>query len=130
MKIKKTGQTRKLWVFFKRGRSELQLFVSLISSIFVWYSLGNLERVIPNLFDFVKVFVPVYVISSLLLGYYVIKKVDTTRPYINPFTQDNINSSIYENEALIEYMRGNNEKAIELLTNAQILRKKWVDKID
>jgi len=118
---RQTGLFRKSWIFFKKGKSEIWFLISLYNTIQLWTLRGL------NIYNGV-LFLIALAISAFFLGIVLTKKVDTTNPYVNPYTQDNIKASILFYQAMREWFKGNTDKAFELIDKSLEIRYKWLDK--
>lgn len=117
---KQTGLFRKLWIYFKKGKTEIWFLIGIWNTIQLWGLRGQDQRFIVILFG-------VFSIGSLFVGYILIKKVETTQTYVSPATQDAIKSSVNINEGFIQLCLGNNDIAIRYFKEARRLREKWLD---
>jgi len=116
-----TGTIRKLWTYFKKGKAEIWFLLSLYNTIQLWSIRGQKPELGISIILLLS-------IVSIGVGYYIIKNVETTNPFVNPYTQDSLISTISLQNGLIELAKGNNEKAIEYFLEAKRLRDKWIDK--
>ena len=129
---RETGLFRKAWIFFKKGKSEIWFVISLYNTIQLW----TIQGINPYRGCCVLVLLGV---SAFFLGIFLTKKVETTNPYVNPYTQDNIKASILFYEAFKIYIENelefdldeaesNLNIALEKVNEALKIRYKWRDK--
>jgi hypothetical protein len=125
---KNTGTLRKTWVYFKKGKNESAFLLSIYNTVLIWWNLGNWDAYFKNMKLFIILFFPTFIIISILVGKYVTRNVDTTNPYINPFTQDNISAGILSSEALMDFFDGNIGLAKTKIKQSITIRERWMDK--
>jgi len=131
MKMKRhTGILRKMWIFFKKGKAEIWFLISLYNTIQLWALGGvNITYGIMALIGLA--------IGAFFIGIVLTKKVETTNPYVNPYTQDNIKASILFYEAFKLYLedcerivqeKEKLKESINKVDEALQIRYNWLDR--
>jgi len=129
---KETDIIRKMYKYFKSGKGEIAFFISLYQ-LYLLFELSGNEAIIRVIFVTILLG-----ITGLVIGYVSIKKLDTTSPYVMPYTQDYIRKDtlelIAEREFIYSLMCGDDEikkehydNIIKLLDYAIKIREKWLD---
>lgn len=85
---KETDFIRKLWDYFKNGKSEISFLISLYQLYLIYLIRDN------NSLDHVVLIGIGFFIVSIVIGFFSVKKVKPTTVYTNPFSQDNIDLSL------------------------------------
>lgn len=110
---------RQILIYFRKGKSELWFLIGIYNTIQLWYlSEGKVSNLLMIIFG--------SLIICILFGYIVIKKLETSNPYVNPFTQDTITASLLFYEALKYMILEDREKALFNIEEAIKLRERWV----
>jgi len=117
--VKKLSQT---WNYFKKGRGEIGLVLSLYSMMLSYSIKFNVD------FSIVQyvVITLIFGVVCTFLGVFLAQKVEPENNRISPYAQDSLQGAIYLQEALMWHFMGNNEYAIEEMKKAVELRKKWL----
>lgn len=117
--IKKLSQ---VWNYFKKGRGEIGLILSIYNMILTYSIKFNVDFTIMQYVGFSIMFF----VMCILIGIFLAENVEPENNRISPYSQDNLNSAIYLQESLKSYYKGDCNKAIDLISEAQKLRKKWL----
>ena len=119
MELKHLSQ---IWNYFKKGRSELGLLLSL-------YTMA-LTYSIRYDFDFTgtqyAIIIGVFCIACALLGVFLAEKVDPENQRISPYAQDGVKCALDFQIAMIYDFQGDTEKAIYHMRKAVDRRSKWL----
>ena len=127
-KVKKeTDIFRKTYKYFKAGKGEISFFVSMYQLFLLFVLAGD--------YALIKVIILgcVLIVLNFLAGWYSVKKLDTTSPYVMPYTQDYIKKDVLELKALASFFEQMHNKGYidslpqDLIFEALPLREKWVD---
>jgi len=124
---KKTGLLRKTWTYFKKGKTEIAFVLSIYNTVLIWWKLGDLNLFFKNINTFIMLFTPIYFVISIIMGKYITINVDTTIPFVNPFTQDSIVAGVLSSEALIDWFDGDKELAISKIKQSIAIRERWMN---
>ena len=117
--IERIGQ---IWNYFKKGRNEIGLILSLYSLILTYsikfdvdYSLGQYAAITL-----------IFGVFCVFLGVFLAENIEPENNRISPYAQDNLHSAIALQQSLICFFEGDIEAAVEYMNKAQILREKWL----
>jgi hypothetical protein len=111
-----------VWLYFKKGRSEL----------FLVYGIFNNILILSLRFDFSltlktgAVFALVFFIVSICWGWFFARQVEPQNNIINPFSLDSIHSAISLQKSFIAFYDGDYEEARRLMQKAVDYREKWL----
>ncbi len=129
---KQTDRVRKLYKYFKAGRGEMAFAISLFQ-LFLLFELTEVDA-------YVRILIAGVVISlcGVSIGWFSVKYLDTTSPYVMPYTQDyirkdvlqlrglmNLNNALYVNGFIneVQYKKINDD-----FDRGLKLRSRWLDK--
>lgn len=124
---KETDLIRKLYKYFKSGKGEIAFLIS-IYQLFLLFELTGNQAIIKIFFVSIGI-----TIIGLIIGYVSVKKLDTTSPYVMPYTQDYIKKDVLQLYALLEIVDELNKKGIETGNARKYIleglkyREKWLD---
>jgi len=117
--VKKLSQT---WNYFKKGRGEIGLILSLYSMMLSYSIKFNVDFSIGQY----AVITLIFGVICTFLGVFLAQKVEPENNRISPYAQDSLKGAICLQESLIAFYRGDEEGAIRLMRGAVALRKKWL----
>jgi hypothetical protein len=124
---KETDLIRKMYKYFKSDKGEIAFLISIYQLFLLFELTGN--KAITRIF-LVSIGL---IIIGLIIGYVSVKKLDTTSPYVMPYTQDYIRKDCLELIAMRNMLMQLEEKEIinseprELIDKALEHRLKWLD---
>jgi hypothetical protein len=123
---------RDLWIYFKSGHSGYFAFIlSMLNFVVLQYNLfveriPILKQYMPRMSTFFILFSLIYFPVAILIGRFEFKKGTTMRrPFLAPYTQDNIESNIRLRRSLMHYYNGEKENAMKELAESEKLLIKW-----
>ena len=119
MDIKRLSQ---IWNYFKKGRGEIGIVLSLFSMIITYSIKFKIDFTITQYI----VFTLSFGIACTFLGVFLAEKVEPEQARISPFSQDNIKCALDFQQSLIYWYEGDKEKAIETMQKAINRRSKWL----
>ena len=119
MNVKKLSQ---VWNYFKKGRGEIGLVLSLYSMMLSYSIKFDVDFTIIQYGAVTLVFG----IVCTFLGVFLAKKVEPENNRISPYAQDSLQGAIYLQESLIAFYDGDIELAKKNMHDAVELRKKWL----
>ena len=126
---------RDLWSYFKSGHSGYFTFIlSLSNFVVLQYNffverIPFLKQIIPRMSTFIILFSLIYFPIAIIMGYYEIKRGATMRrPFLTPFTQDNLESHIRLRRSLMHFYEGRKDDAMAELKESEKLLLKWRNK--
>ena len=125
--IRETGPFRRYWNYFKRGKSEINFLLNIYQTIIIIWAGGTITGNTGSLIAFSICFGVFLFLVSLVIGKYSLTKVDTSMPYINPFTQD---VSVYRRlmaQGQGANVAGDRETAMRCFKEAYVILERWIN---
>ena len=113
---------RKVWTYFKKGKGELALVISLYNTYMISKIAEN-----ENITLFI-LFTISFFIGSIIVGYVTTKHVDTTNPLVNPYIQETIKAEIEFRKGIISLLKNEPDEAIAQIQRSIQLRENWIDR--
>ncbi len=112
-------RARKGYIYLKRGRSEISLFLTLYIT---W-------RTSVDSFQLIHLGYLIGLLAgALVLGWFATKKLDTGSQFTNPWTQDYIRYRVHLCEGLILLAEEKNQEAYLQFIEGQKIMSTWLDK--
>lgn len=119
MKLRTLSQ---IWNYFKKGRGEVGIILSLYSMMLSYSIKFDVEF---SVLQYVGITVFLMIFCSFL-GVFLAEKVEPENQRISPYAQDSIKTTILLQSSLINYFEGAPEKAVAEMKKAIELREKWL----
>ncbi len=119
---KEKGKIRTLWTYFKKGKAELWFILSIYNSFILSQLKGNTVMHIIYVWLILG-----FIGGSIIIGWYVTKRIETQTPYISPYTQDFLKAELYLSNAIGYLICGQHEQALSEIQECRRLREKWID---
>ena len=119
LNIKKVSQ---IWNYFKKGRGEIGLVLSLYSMLLSYSIKFNVDF---SIYQYITATIIFFVIC-FFLGVFLAEKVEPENQRISPYAQDGLKSAIHLQQSLVYYYEGKEEKAIEEMNKAIEIRRRWL----
>ena len=119
MNIKKLSQ---VWNYFKKGRGELGLVLSLYSMLLSYSIKFDVDFTITQ---YVVVTI-IFFIGCSFLGVFLAEKVEPENQRISPYAQDGIRCALHFQRSNIYYYEGDIENAVKEMSKAINIRKQWL----
>lgn len=119
MNLKKISQA---WNYFKRGRGEIGLLISLYNMSLTYSIRFDVSFSIVQYATICLVFGMV----CILIGIFLVKKVEPQNNVISPYAQDGLTGAIHLHNSLTAFYKGDVELALEEIGKAKATRKKWL----
>ena len=123
-------RANKTWDYFKRGNSEFRQFWGIWNFILLIAIKLNINLTWIMIAAWTMFFVPV----CIVIGVFFTKKVNTMANKTNPFTQDNLQGSIYFHQSMLSLFEllktgdeNHLEKATEMMKASLQLKEKWMN---
>lgn len=113
---------RKTWIYFKKGKGELTLLISLYNTYMISKIAEN-----DNITLFLILFLSFF-FGSIVVGYVTTKHIATTQTFVNPYIQETILAEIAFREGIISLLKDDPDEAIALIQKSIDIREKWVDR--
>jgi hypothetical protein len=82
------GPIRKLYFYFKRGKSEINFLLNIYQTIIIIWAGSQMSGGFWELVTYSVFFGIFLILISLVIGKYSLERVDPVTTFINPFTQD------------------------------------------
>jgi len=109
---------RKNYIYLKRGRSEISLFLTLYLT---W-------RTSADTFQPIQLVYLIGILAlALMVGWFATKKLDTGSQYTNPWTQDYVKYRVHLCEGLILLSEDQKTEAYQEFIQGQKIMNKWLD---
>lgn len=123
---KDTGPLRQNWNYFKRGKSEINFLLNIYQTIIIIWAGSRIAGGFWDLLIFSGIFGIALLIISVIIGKYSLTKVDTSMPFINPFTQDIVLYRARIATGLYYLAQGNPRDAVEYFEKAEQGLDRWI----
>ena len=124
---RETGRFRENWNYFKRGKSEINFLLNIYQTILIIWAGSRIAGGFWDLIFFSIMFLVSLFFIALIVGKYSLKKVDTSLPYINPFTQD---VSVYRRlmaQGQGAIVGGDRQTAMRCFKEAYEVLERWIN---
>lgn len=124
---KETGRFRQLWIYFKKGKNEINFLMNIYQTLILIFSISfigdmPLRLIILGTFLFAISFMFI----AVIIGRYTAKKVDPSGAFISPYAQDENQYRLNLSRGFIYMINENKEQAIYHFKNCERISLKWL----